>query len=80
MKRNRDTENHHLLPKELQRKALGRVWDDTTVPLDRELHKKITHQTRFEGISPAYTVGEIELYRLRKRFEDEEEYEDEDDL
>jgi len=76
MKRNHDTEKHHPLPKEFQRKALGRIWDDTMVELDKDFHKKITRQTRFEGIPPAYTVGEIDLYRLRKPFENENSEED----
>jgi hypothetical protein len=66
-------QNHHIMPKEIQRKVLNvpfndGVYDETTVPLDTEFHRKITHQTRFEGVPPAYTVGEIE----KELFEEED--------
>lgn len=76
-------ENHHILPKETQRKHSINfpynkgVYDETTVPLDKEFHDDITNQIRHQGkyrnlatgIPVAYTIGEIE----KKLFEGEYE-------
>ncbi len=58
-------EKHHILPKEIQRKVLKvpsnkGIYDDTTVPLNKDFHHKITNQIRYEGIPVAYTLGEID--------------------
>lgn len=79
-------ENHHILPKETQRKHSIKypynkgVYDETTVSLDAEFHDDITNQIRHQGeyrdlptgVPVAYTIGEIQKKLMEEAQEDEE--------
>lgn len=54
-------QGHHPLPKRVQKKALGRVWDDTTVRVSPEDHQKM-HQDERE-VAP---IGSLARQDIRK--------------
>lgn len=60
------TQRHHPLPKKSQKDTIGTVFDDRTLPEEKELHNKITHQILHEGVPPAYTIGEIDVDDLER--------------
>ena len=64
-------QKHHLLQKAVQRRHLGTEFDDTTVPLPDEYHKKINRMQR-EGYSSAYLTGMIDADELNEDIEEDE--------
>lgn len=68
-------ENHHPLPKENQKKTFGVVYDPRTIPVEAEVHRRITKEIRFQGIAPITTVGEIDIDDIfRGRYPRAKEY------
>jgi len=78
-------QNHHKLPKQIQRQILNYpqndgVYDDSTVSLDKEFHQDITNQIRRQGkyndlptgVPVAYTLGEIGKKLMEGAWEDED--------
>ena len=54
-------QGHHPLPKKVQKQALGRVYDDTTVRVSPEDHRKMHRDEREVG-----PIGSIARQDIRK--------------
>jgi len=59
-------QNHHILYQQAQKQTLGRVWDNTTVPLPTPYHQEITRLQR-NGISAITTYAAIQLDKFTGR-------------
>jgi len=54
-------QGHHWLPKRVQKKALGKVYDETTVRVSPEDHKKMHRDEREVG-----PIGSLARQDIRK--------------
>lgn len=61
-RKSQNIEKHHILPKAIQKKHLGRVYDSTTTPLTKAEHQQIHRDVRKHSV-----IGSLALHDLRKR-------------
>ncbi len=58
-------QGHHILPKKVQRKALGHVYDNTTIRVTAEDHQKM-HQDERE-VGPTGSLARQDIRKARQR-------------
>jgi hypothetical protein len=59
-----DMEKHHILPKRNQKRTLGRIWDNTTIPLRHGEHVQTHREIKEHG--PIGALSLLEARRLKK--------------